>query len=355
MPTDSSNCFQYFGYQDFKDFEVDPAKLQPPVCPIRACSTTPVTISYGKSKLPFCPTHGIRLHSNTFVYWNGEEHKDEARLRNFRILPDLARDIALHSVGKAESYRLGYEMSEDALTWNVFVGLAQARQLRRAVKFLTDHDIDVEPDLYLWGKLVDVTGSKSKPENFQPLCEVRNQLEQGIGNFKTEPDVMLVLDQQLVICVEAKFGSGNTLAHDGEVKDGDKPVDRAGLLHRYLDQAPEETKRIIDRDRIGATFHSQLFRNIVFASAMAKGCDWHVVNLVSKTQWKCRKESKQYSFFNPEESIRSYLHQNCRHCFSFWTWEELHRALIKDEAELDQLNTYFRTKSAHYCRAFDLE
>ena len=355
MPADSSDCFQYFGY---KDFEVDPAKLKyPAVCPIRTCSTRPVNISYGKSKQPFCPTHGIRLHSNTFVYWNGEEHKDDARLRNFRIRPDLAREIALHSVGKAESYRLGYEMSEDALTWNVFVGLAQARQLRRAVKFLTDRDVDTEPRLYLWGSLVDVTSSKSKPEYFQPLGEVRDQLEQGIRNFKTEPDVMLVLDRQLVICVEAKFGSGNTLAHEGHVKNGDKPVDRAGLLQRYLDKdkAPEETRRIIDRNSIGAMFHSQLFRNIVFASAMAKECDWHVVNLVSTTQWKSRKDSKHCSFVNPEESIQSYLDQSRRQCFSFRTWEELHKALIKDEAELGQLNTYFCTKSAHYRRAFDLD
>lgn len=356
MPADSSDCFQYFGYKDFKDFEVDPTKLQyPAVCPIRTCSTRTVTISYGKSKQPFCPTHGIRLHSNTFAYWNGEEHKDDARLRNFRIRPDLARAIALHSVGKAESYRLGYEMSEDALTWNVFVGLAQARKLRRAVKFLTDRDVDAEPSLYLWGRLVDVTASESKPECFQPLGEVRDQLEQGIRNFRTEPDVMLVLDRQLVICVEAKFSSGNTLAREGEVKDGDKPVDRAGLLRRYLDQAPAETRRIIDRNSIGAIFHSQLFRNIVFASAMAKGRDWHVVNLASKTQWKCRKKSKQSSFVNPEDSIRPYLHQNRRQCFSFRTWEELHRALIKDEAELGHLDTYFCTKSAHYRRAFDLD
>jgi hypothetical protein len=354
MPTDSSDCLEHFGY---KDFEVDSARLQPAVCPIRACSTRPVTISYGKSKKPFCPKHGIRLHSNTFVYWNGAEHKDDAQLRNFHIRPDLAREIALHSVGKAESHRLGYEMSEDALTWNVFVGLAQAGKLRPVVKFLTGHDVDAEPSLYLWGRLVDVTGSTSSPEYFQPLGDVRDQLEQTITNFRTEPDVMLVLDGKFVICVEAKFGSGNTLAYEGQVKEGDKPVDRAGLLQRYLGHAPEETKRIIDRNSIVALrmFHSQLFRNIIFASAMAKGCDWHVVNLVSTTQWKPRKDSKRCSFANPEESVRSYLQQNRHQCFSFRTWEELHKVLIKDDTELGQLNIYLRTKSAHYRRAFDLD
>lgn len=224
------------------------------------------------------------------------------------------------------------------------------------MKFLTDRDVDAEPNLYLWGRLVDITDSKPRPEYFRPLGEVRDRLEQGIRNFRTEPDVMLVLDRQLVICIEAKFGSGNTLAHEGEqVRNGNKPLDRAGLLQRYLDNAPEETRQIIDRNVIGAMFHSQLFRNIVFASAMAKGCDWHVVNLISTTQWKSRKDSKHCSFVNPEESVRSYLHQNYQHCFSFRTWDELHRALIKAEAELCQLNTYLCTKSAHYRRAFALE
>jgi hypothetical protein len=119
MLTDNSNCSAYSGYEDFIDFQIDPAKLRPPICPIKGCSTRPITISYGKSTKPFCPTHGIRLHSNTFVYWNGEDRKDRARLRNFRVRPDLAQKIALDFVEKAESHCLGYENSEDALTWNV--------------------------------------------------------------------------------------------------------------------------------------------------------------------------------------------------------------------------------------------
>jgi len=355
---DSSDSSEYFGYESFRDFKSDPEMLRyPNACPIRSCITTPVLIPFGKSNKPFCSTHGIRLHSNTFVYWNGDgrKEKNKARLRNFRIRPDLAEKIALNSVGKAETHRLGYENSEDALTWNVFVSLAEAKKLSLAVKFLTGFDVGAEPDLYLWGKLVDVTGTRNETELFQPLRDVRDLLEQGIRKFNTEPDVMLVLDGQLVICVEAKFTSGNTLAHEEEVEVGDKPKDRNGLLERYFDEAPEGTKRAIKRDKIGANLHSQLFRNIIFASAMAKGCKWHVANLVSQTQWNCGKKSKQNSFVNPEESIRSYLNQSFQNCFSFRTWEQLYRELVKDDAELDRLNTYFLTKSAHYRRAFELD
>jgi len=352
MPVDTSDCFQYFGY---KDFDVSRVKSQyPDGCPVKDCSTKLVKIRYGKSDKQFCPTHGIRLHSKTFVYWNGDEHKDEARLRNFRIRPDLACKIAMHSVGKAESHRLGYEMSEDALTWNVFVGLATAGKLRHAVHFLTGRHIDAEPSLYLWGALIDVKGNK--PEHFQPLDTIRAKLEEpDIRYFKTEPDVMLVLNKQLVICVEAKFGSGNSLTHEGKARDGHKPTDREGLLGRYLDKASAETQRIIDRDAIGEKFYSQLFRNIVFASEMANGCEWHVTNLVSKTQWKSGRDSNQDPFLDPQASVRSYLHQDRRQCFSFVTWEELYRALIKDDPALRLLNNYVCSKSAHYLRAFDLD
>jgi hypothetical protein len=346
----SSQCFQHFGYSDF---DVDRVRSRyPDGCPITACSTTLVSIPDSRGERPFCPTHGIRLHSNTFVYWNGIERKDDSRLRNFPIRTDLAREIAIKSVTKAESHRLGYEMSEDALSWNVFVGLAEAGKLRDAVRFLTGRDVDTEPALYLWGELVDTKSRKH--ERFKPLDEVRGRLELGIGNFKTEPDVMLVVEGQLIICIEAKFGSGNTLSHEGQVKKGEKPSDRAGLLLRYVDAAGPETRWLINREAIGDTFHSQLFRNIVFASEMTKGHDWHVVNLVGNTQAQRGRDSKQCSYANPEAAVRSYLHQDRRHCFSYRTWEELHKALIKDDPGLVSLDNYMRSKSAHYRRAFDL-
>ena len=350
MFTDTSKCFQHFGYENF---DLDRVRLRyPHGCPIAACSTPLINIPDSRGERLFCPTHGIRLHSKTFVYWNGVEQKDKARLRNFVIRQDLARDIALRSVEKAESHRLGYEMSEDALSWNVFVGLAEAGKLRHAVRFLTGSNVDAEPSLYLWG--IDVlTG-----ECFPPLHAVRDKLEKGIKRFRTEPDVMLVVDGRLVICVEAKFGSGNPLAYDGKVEDDQKPTDRVGLLRRYLDQATADTRRIINREGIGKEFHSQLFRNVIFASEMApqmaNGCDWHVVNLVSETQWNKHCDSNQYSFKDPEPYVRSYLHQDCRQRFSFRTWEELYGALIKGDTALGQLNAYICSKSAHYARAFDL-
>ena len=289
------------------------------------------------------------------MYWNGSEKQTQAQLRNFCIRPELADKVALGAATKAESYRLGYEMSEDALSWNVFVGLAEARKLREAASFLTARPISAEPDLYLWGLRVDVQNGIAG--RFLPLGCVRNLLERDIHKFKTEPDIMLVIDGQLIICIEAKFGSGNPIAYESTPAVGEKPAECKALLARYLQIGIRaDTEAAVLRDEIGGTFYSQLFRNIVFASEMAAGANWHVVNLVSSTQGGVgRKGSDRYSFANPEESIWRYLHPDRRNCFSYRTWEALHSALIRDDPDVAAVDGYLRGKSAHYQRAFALD
>jgi hypothetical protein len=185
---------------------------------------------------------------------------------------------------KAEAHRLGFEMSEDALSWNVFESLAVAGKLRKATQFLTGRTLKSTPDLYLWGRRIhDPDG---KHQLYEPLGRVRAKLEPDIHTFVTEPDIMLVAERELVVCIEAKFGSGNPFAHDGTPKEGKKPTSRAGLLARYLGNCTSDrTKSIVRSEKIGPAPRSQLLRNIVFASEMAGKTPWHVVNLVSSTQW----------------------------------------------------------------------
>jgi hypothetical protein len=69
MPFETSDCLQGFW---FEDFELEnPHRSVPTRCPVKGCSTSLVDTPYVKGQKPFCPKHGIRLHSNTFVYWNG--------------------------------------------------------------------------------------------------------------------------------------------------------------------------------------------------------------------------------------------------------------------------------------------
>lgn len=302
--------------------------------------------------MPWCHEHGIRIHSNTFVYWNGPGLQDESRLRNFIVRPDLALKIALPKGMKAESHRLGFEMSEDALSWNVFVCLAEAGRLRQAAQFLTGRELRQEPRMFMWGRQVTPGDGQGLP--YAPLLKVRDRLEEDITNFWTEPDIMLVADGELVISIEAKFGSGNTLAVDREAPKGAKPTARAGLLDRYLGaRTSVRTRAIIEPALMGARLHSQLFRNVVFASEMAADVPWHVVNLVSSTQCRSR-DDQRYTFTDPTDEVCAYLHPDCQQCFTYRTWEGLHAKLIKDDQGITRLDQYLRGKSAHFLPAFNL-
>lgn len=353
-----STCSDSFGHESFD--RIMAGLVSRTKCPIQGCSTpldrVPVG-SKGKS-VPWCPTHGIKLHQQTFVYWNGHGREDDSRLRNFTVRRDLVRRIALPKGKKAESHRLGCEMSEDALTWNVFVSLAAAGRLRATAQRLTGRPVSVEPELYLWGRRIDLNGGEDV--RYPDLERVIGRLERDIRYYKTEPDVMLVVPGELVVCIEAKFGSGNPLADGAPTEPGYKPTSRSSLLARYLEPSAI-ARQVIRPSEVPERLHSQLFRNIVFACEMARGAPWHVVNLVSRTQWAQTKEGSRqgastakYSFADPTPGVQAYLRDEHRACFTFRTWEDLHADVIKDEAALRDLDAYLRGKSAHFRPAFAL-
>jgi hypothetical protein len=62
-------------------------------------------------------------------------------------------DIYKNLTHKTEN-RLRNENSEDAVSWNVFVGLLALGGLRTAFKCLTGFDISERPRLYLWGNCI---------------------------------------------------------------------------------------------------------------------------------------------------------------------------------------------------------
>jgi hypothetical protein len=353
MTVETSDCLRRFGHTDFDRDRVE--QTPPRQCPVRRCGADLVPVPFGKTKAgprykQWCPEHGLRLHTKTFVYWNGPGREDDARLRNIMVRPELARAIALAKGMKAESHRLGYEMSEDALSWNVFVSLAEARRLRAATKYLTGRELRSEPRLYLWGRPIAEGADRSV---YGPLQGVRDVLEPDIHTHVTEPDIMLVADGEMLVSIEAKFGSGNPLAHEGAVKNGEKPISRDGLLKRYLgDATSESTKQIVQSKHIGPAPRSQLLRNVVFAAEMAGDTPWHVVNLVAES---LRGKNDRYkSFADPTEEVTGYLLRDYKHCFTYRTWEGLYANCIAPDSKLADLGGNLHGKSAHYFPAFTL-
>lgn len=351
-------------YYDADRFDSDTDLKTKIQCPVKGCVVQPLSqLTRGRWTFPYCEVHGLELHpnSNTFVYYNGEdlESKKRARLRNFKWQQPFVKRHVLDNPTKAETHRLGYENSEDTLSWNVFVPLLETQQLEATMRWLLQgHDtlIKEEPKLYLWGSEVDLSADRF--ESFEPLGKARKFFEPNIKRFLTEPDIMLITNS-MVMCIEAKFTSGNPKAQARErVVSGEKPKSKLGLIDRYAKRWPESERHIRHAMLETGTLHSQLFRNVIFASWMAQelGRDWHVVNLVSTTQWKLRATLRDmgYDFGNPTDAVRRYLRPAYQRHFTWCTWEGFYKDLIQGKPELESLSAYLEGKTAHLKRAFYL-
>ncbi len=207
----------------------------------------------------FCPEHHLRTAPSgpTYVFRKGEKH------RNI-----LLRQDALKAHPKWKDHRLGSETSEDALTWNVFVGLKSLGALRPAVGLLAGVVPSAEPRLILWGHEVPREGSKVVP--WAPLGDPHRALEPR-HQQKTEPDVILHVPGELLVVVEAKFGSSNpTLAERNKKRRRKrKPAeDAATFLARY--RTRPDASDPLDRSAICSlpdrAVLEQLVRMAVFAS-----------------------------------------------------------------------------------------
>ncbi len=340
-----------FGLSNLTDQKAN--KPRPISCPIKGCNNE--LEIHGKYSV--CSAHGLELHNNTFVYYNGDdvEDKTKARLRN--ILPFAKGFFEKHILDnklKAESHRLGNENSEDALTWNIFAGFLHYNKMHTIYNKITGENASTDKlRLFLWG--IEINFDAPKVEFWQPLLRVRNELEKDIKCFHTEPDIM-ILGPKYLVAIEAKFTSGNTVAIDKETStDGEKPKSREGLINRYIVNNTIWKQPVIGPEDIGEKVHSQLLRMLVFTSTMAQleKKDWIVANLVSKTQWcqKKKHKAKEYDFNDPTSSIPATVRSN----FKFISWEDnIYKEIIKEDSELTELSKYMREKTANLKTAFDL-
>ena len=329
-------------------------RVAPGTCPVAGCTAQLGTVSSQWGEMPHCPAHRIRIHANagTFVYYHGKDRvsKRDATLRNILFETDYFRERILGNQAKAETHRMGHETSEDALTWNVFVRLARTKQLASLVHTLTGLTPNQEPELYLWGLKVALD-DPAPPAVFPELVEARDTFEKGINKFLTEPDIMLHCPGQVLLLIEAKFTSGNTLALEDvpEVPADEKPKSREGLLRRYA--LPESRK---SPPPMSGAFHSQLYRNLVFAQHMANklGVRWGLASLVSEEQCLQRQRKEEYQ--DPAPFIYSLIHNESRSRFVFYSWEKLYADHVAGNLALNDLAAYMIHKSANGAKAFSI-
>ena len=184
-----------------------------------------------------------------FASVRGQRSSSQDALDNFIVGHDLVQEALDREWGKAEIHRLGYENSEDAVTWNVFRWLQEAGELQLAVRILGGFDPPAESDLFLWGRQICRTASKEWPR----LAKARNMVEPW-GGQQTEPDCCIHVPGRAWLFVEAKFGSPTTTKKTDAARDA--------WLERYERTCPE----VFDRDAVRKTparmFPEQLLRNV---------------------------------------------------------------------------------------------
>lgn len=137
-------------------------------CPVRGCTAVLERPSNGKAYPLHCPDHKIKIYSRTFGYANP--------LRNIRFERAYFERNIRGNPHKAETHRLGYENSEDALTWNVFSRLSRTGRLADLMSNLAQIELKAQPDLYLWGLPIRLDADES-PEPFPTLVAARHQFE----------------------------------------------------------------------------------------------------------------------------------------------------------------------------------
>ena len=328
-------------------------RLKRGLCPIRDCSADLSKVPFRKYSLPFCYEHGIRIHKKTFVYYNGtsKEEKELSIRRNLIFHSNYYLNNIFKKGSKAESTRLCYENSEDAVSYNIFTELLDKNRLSKLVRLITGKQVDGEVELYLWGGKIDLENNCFSI--YEPLEKVREELE-GDKRHQTEPDIMLVIPKRLIICIEAKFGSKNSSIEDKESKDKEK---KGEMIERYCRRNRIiKTDKILDLDKIQESFYTQLFRNIVFACSMAElegKIEWYVVNL--RNQHLLNLKKNRPASLPVVKNIRSYLKPRFKKTFKHLTWEDIYEQVVKGNPELADLTWYMKNKSLSCGRAFNIK
>jgi hypothetical protein len=278
----------------------------------------------------FCPEHQIRCHHSR----SGPTYSYADQRRNVIVGADLFASRIIGHPFKYESHRLGFERSEDALTWNVMRSLQEAGALQEVAAWLTGLVIPEEPRLYLWGLRVD----DDSVVPWDLLIRARERFEQKLPVKRplTEPDIALHLPGRYLVLIEAKFTSPNPTYTTGPRKD-ETSLTKDELIEIYQDPALKilDVVKAVSINEI----HYQLWRNMVFAEWMAleDGPDTRAY-LASLTRLGREQESC--------DQFRELVCPGYGGRFVHRTWEEIDDLWAARIPELLRLHNYLVTKTA---------
>ena len=235
---------------------------------------------------------------------------------------------------KAEVHRLGHDNSEDAVTWNVFRHFDRSGQLPLLLSHLTARKDISKCETIYWS----YCPAKNGP--WTPLVEARVEFGEAAsfeiaatGKRVSEPDMILVTDDT-VIFVEAKFSSGNETPSNAK-----RMNEIISNPKRYLSGGNKwyQTMFTSDFPTVIRDKKYELLRFWLLGSWIAKqlGKNFVLANLV--------RQSEETDI---ENQFGKHIEQSDSNRFVRWTWESLAPLLerLKDD-DSSQLLDYLKNKT----------
>jgi hypothetical protein len=292
-------------------------------CPVESCSKKVKRRMSNKGGFEnmdyFCENCGIYVTPTTFVQKNWED--------NILWNDDLDK-LRLLKEKKTEGRRFGHEVSEDAVTWNIFRYMEKNQRLGRYISKLTGTPAK-NLELFYWG--IDGCGNC-----WEPLAKARNAFEpHNQKKHRTEPDLIVKTDSSLLF-FESKVGSGN------DSKDISDETYR-----RYMAAGNHWSKEVfthkLDQESFGK--HYQLARHWLLGSWIAEKCldvsRFYLVNLVAE-----RRERGIVDWF------RVYSIGGDKRAFERGTWEDVYRFLAQNNGD-ELVLSYMEGKTLGYSGKYE--
>ena len=300
-------------------------------CPVQGCNTVVRRRRRG-DKEPrntfLCKACNINVFPSTFEYVNEADN----------LLWTAKDDVGLLDVikkYKAETRRLGHDNSEDAVTWNVFRHFDRSKQSQLLLSHLTGRSGTKACEVIYW------SFSPVNGRPWQPLVEARLEFGEAATpedakygkNKVSEPDLILLTDDELIF-VEAKFGSGNKTP--AKLADAEARIKKP---KRYLIGGNEWYAKVIENsfEMVMRDQKYELLRFWLLGSWMADrlGKRFVLANLVPRT-----KETAVEHVFG------RHIRQTERRSFVRWEWESL-EPLLENQKDYDSLRllAYLRNKT----------
>jgi len=323
-----NNTVLPYGVSDIK-----PIKEIEHCCPIIGCDTAiavyPSRANPHNNESNYCVKHRIYCRKNTYIF----KEKTDNLITDINLFKDI---FGRQDSEKYDTGRIGYENSEDALSWNVFVTLQKAGELKAIPSLISGKPCEEEPELILWGY------SLSDGSLVKELKCFRDKFEYSI-QVKTEPDIILKTANE-VFLIEAKFCSPNSrkdisVWRDKEI-DGRTKKEYDSYKIRYKGLIGDVlNKGIIEgQDK----FCSQLVRYALYAHNAYPSKNCYIVNLLPK---------KHKELDSIEGQFKPYLKKDT---FKVITWEDIYGKLSdsKSKPGIVTLKRYLQRKTANFEKAF---